>query len=122
MGHPDPMNDLEAVKPSARPKPFSGVLQEETHNLLSEWHVRFFELKDGNLTWWITQEDQKNNAKPQCCLSLVGLMMKVATSSTRFAIRTVSSKGVVYNFDCNTGTGAKPLVQWVQALKQHSAF
>jgi len=120
---PEAMADRNLVKPSIKPQVFAGFLKKETHNILSEWHVRHMELRDGFFTWWISEEDAKCKVKPQCALELVGLQMKATATSTRFALRTASSKGVVYNFDCATGTpAAKSVEDWAAALKQHAAY
>jgi len=120
--HPDAMNDEAQVKRAEKPEVFSGFLLKETHKFRKDWHMRYFEVKDGFLTWWVTQEDAKNGVKPQSSLSLVGLMMKIKKSSTQFGVRTASSKGVVYNLDCSHVPGTKYLAQWVEALKLHSAY
>jgi len=120
---PEAMADRNLVKPSIKPQVFTGFLKKETHNILSEWHVRHMELRDGFFTWWISEEDAKCKVKPQCALELVGLQMKATATSTRFALRTASSKGVVYNFDCATGlASAKSVEDWAAALKQHAAY
>merc|ERR1711966_643634 len=117
------------VKPSIKPPSFLGKMKKETHNILTEWHVRHFELQDGFLTWWITAEDAVAGAKPQCSLELVGLQMKSSDKSSKISIRTASSRGVVYNFDAHTGAkpadppveGSHQLGEWVAVLKQHAA-
>jgi hypothetical protein len=119
---PEALNDRQIVKPSIRPTTFTGFLKKETHNILSEWHVRYFELKDGYLTWWITLEDARTGVKPQTSLELVGLQMKAPAQSAKFSIRTASSKGVVYNFDAATGTGYHTVEEWAANLRQHAAY
>jgi outer membrane biosynthesis protein TonB len=119
---PEALNDRSVVKPSIRPTTFTGFLKKETHNILSEWHVRYFELKDGYLTWWITLEDARTGVKPQTSLELVGLQMKAPAQSSKFSIRTASSKGVVYNFDAATGAGYHPVEEWAANLRQHAAY
>lgn len=120
--HPDVLYNKNVVQASIKPTRFKGFLKKETHNLLSEWHVRYFELRNGYLSWWITVEDGKKGSKPQCTLELVGLELKVAASSALISIRTASSRGVVYNFDAKTGPGQNTIEEWVAAFKQHAAF
>lgn len=119
---PEILNDRSVVKPSIKPAVFNGFMKKETHNIMSEWHTRHFELRDGFLTWWITIEDAKAGTKPQCSLELVGLQMKATDKSTKISIRSASSRGVVYNFDSNAGTTPKSIEDWVAALKLHAAF
>jgi len=119
---PEALNDRNVVKPSIKPPHFTGFMKKETHNLLSEWHDRYFEMRDGFLTWWISKEDAKAGTKPQCSLELVKLQMKAAGSTTKFSIRTASSRGVVYNFDTNVTAGRHSVEEWANALKQHAAF
>jgi len=120
--HPDVLYNKNVVQASIKPTSFKGFLKKETHNILSEWHVRYFELRNGYLSWWITVDDAKKGVKPQCTLELVGLELKVATSSALLSIRTASSRGVVYNFDAKTGPLQSPIDDWLAAFKQHAAF
>jgi len=119
---PEVLNDRSVVKPSIRPPTFHGFMKKETHNILSEWHDRYFELRDGFLTWWITLDDSKAGSKPQCSLELVRLQMKASGSTSRFSLRTASSSGVVYNFDAAAKDDAHTVEEWTNALKQHAAF
>lgn len=119
---PEALVDPGVVRKSEKPGPFDGFLKKEAHNIFSEWHTRYFKLKDGVLSWWITLEDAHNGVKPQNKLELVGLQMKAASSSTKFSIRGTKSKGVVYNLDADTGQGHLPVDAWTQALKAHAAY
>mmetsp|Transcript_96419 Transcript_96419/g.267881 ORF Transcript_96419/g.267881 Transcript_96419/m.267881 type:complete len:589 (+) Transcript_96419:117-1883(+) len=100
---PKVLNDRRIVKPFVKPPNFRGYMKKQTHNVVSQWNVCYFELRDGFLTWWKTLEEYDAGVKPHASLGLVGLQMPkgAADKSTRISIRTASSKGVVYNFDIN---------------------
>merc|ERR1719162_2862192 len=98
-----PLQLKQYVRPSKRPVPpptLLGELLKETHNWISQWHVRYFELSKGYLQWWISSDDAKNGLAPNDSLSLTGLEMTV--KETVMYVRTSSSKGMIYAFDATT--------------------
>jgi len=129
---PDLLNNRNVVKPFPKPPHFQGLMQKQTHHLASQWNVRQFEIRDGFLKWWKTQIDYVSGDKPQGSLHLIGLQMpKIAVDKpTQIAIRTASSKGVVYNLDINAGDADGGLLglrclkdrtseEYATALQQH---
>eukprot|EP00929_Paragymnodinium_shiwhaense_P047707 TRINITY_DN2418_c0_g1_i1.p1 TRINITY_DN2418_c0_g1~~TRINITY_DN2418_c0_g1_i1.p1 ORF type:complete len:615 (-),score=164.04 TRINITY_DN2418_c0_g1_i1:113-1957(-) len=112
------------------PEPLTGPLLKETHNWFSEWHVRFFVLKDGTLQWWKSQEDCYRRKPPSTSLLLTGLQLNLISGSSKFLVKTNTSKGVVYTLDANEAkqpiemceTGRKSVHQWVNALQAHGDF
>jgi len=108
------------VRPSKRPVPpltLLGELLKETHNWISQWHVRYFELSKGYLQWWMTSDDAKNGVVPNGSLSLTGLEMTV--KDTVMYIRTATSKGMIYAFDATT---TESVMKWSEMMKQHEEY
>jgi len=115
-----PEQQKEHLKPSKRPKvpnPLKGELLKETHNFITEWHVRHFELSQGFLQWWMTKEDAVKGKKPNTTIELTGLQLR--REDTKFYLRTGASKGVVYAFDATTMSGA---TAWITSLQDHSKY
>merc|ERR1719384_2814136 len=115
-----PVQVKQYVKPSKRPVPpptLLGELLKETHNLISQWHVRYFELSKGYLQWWMSSDDAKNGAVPNGSLSLIGLEMTV--KDTVMYIRTATSKGMIYAFDATT---IESVTKWSDMMKQHEEY
>lgn len=108
------------VKPSFRPQPppaLIGELMKETHNFISQWHVRYFELSKGYLQWWMSCDDAKKGQPPNGSLSLVGMEMDVR--GTVMHLRTNNSKGIIYSFDA---TQMDALTKWSSGLRSHQQY
>merc|ERR1740121_2812943 len=115
-----PLQLKQYVRPSKRPAPpptLLGELLKETHNWISQWHVRYFELSKGYLQWWMTSDDAKNGVVPNGSLSLTGLEMTV--KDTVLYIRTATSKGMFYAFDATT---AESVGKWSEMMKHHEEY
>merc|ERR1719512_679264 len=115
-----PVQLKQYVKPSRRPMPpptLLGELLKETHNLITQWHVRYFELSKGYLQWWLSSDDAKNGVVPNGSLSLVGLEM--AVKDTVMYLRTATSKGMIYAFDATT---MESVCKWSEMMKQHEEY
>jgi len=115
-----PVQAKDFLKKSTRPvppPPLTGELFKETHNFITEWHVRHFELSKGFLQWWMTADDARNGARPNGVVSLLGLQMRVL--ETVFSLRTSSTKGVIYSFDATTDEGVS---KWTEHLSKHAAY
>lgn len=115
-----PLQLKQYVKPSKRPVPpptLLGELLKETHNWISQWHVRYFELSKGYLQWWMTSDEAKNGVVPNGSLSLTGLEMTV--KDTVMYIRTATSKGIIYAFDATT---TESVSKWSEMMKEHEEY
>jgi len=115
-----PVQAKDFLKKSTRPvppPPLTGELFKETHNFITEWHVRHFELSKGFLQWWMTADDARTGARPNGVVSLLGLQMRVL--ETVFSLRTSSTKGVIYSFDATTEEG---VAKWTDHLSKHAAY
>lgn len=119
---PKDLMDRKLVKPSIKPRLFTGFLKTETHSVVEDWQVRYCELFEGKLTWWKSAEDARFNAKPQRILDLAGLQLKTPPESLQFSIRTSSSNGDVFTFDTNVEGCHKKVAEWFAALKQHASY
>mmetsp|Transcript_70883 Transcript_70883/g.148279 ORF Transcript_70883/g.148279 Transcript_70883/m.148279 type:complete len:453 (-) Transcript_70883:53-1411(-) len=108
------------VKPSGRPRPpqsLYGDLFKETHNWITSWHVRYFDLSKGYLQWWPSKEEAKQGCKPNGSLYLSGMEMNL--EGTVFRIRTRTSQGIVYAFDATTAESADA---WKAGLVAHEEY
>lgn len=115
-----PAQNKQYLRPSKRPVPpptLLGELMKETHNWITQWHVRYFELSKGYLQWWMSSDDARSGVVPNGSLSLTGLEMSV--QETVLHIRTASSKGVIYAFDATTVESSS---KWSEMMKQHEAY
>jgi len=115
-----PLQLKQYVRPSKRPVPpptLLGELLKETHNWISQWHVRYFELSKGYLQWWMTSQEAKEGQAPNGSLSLTGLEMTV--KDTVMYIRTATSKGMIYAFDATT---IESISKWAEMMKQHEEY
>lgn len=112
---------LEFVKLSTRPVPPSplvGEMMKQTHNWLSEWHPRYFQLNQGWMQWWKTAQDARKGMEPNGRLHLLGLELN-SSNSTAFQLRTSDSKGVVYAFDAVKVDAA---TRWIRGLEEHYLY
>lgn len=108
------------LRPSRRPAPpptLLGELLKETHQWITVWHVRYFELSKGYLQWWLNADDAKNGVVPNGSLSLSGLEMSL--QGTVLHLRTHSSKGMIYAFDA---TSVESASKWAEMLKKHEEY
>merc|ERR1712151_921951 len=100
------------------PAPMMGELYKETHNLITEWHVRHAELNKGFMQWWQTSDDARSGLRPTRVAVLLGMKLKVETD-TSFSFSTASTKGAVYSFDATQPQGMQ---RWVRALEHHAQY
>jgi len=110
----------ELLRPSDRPAfppPLVGDLLKETHNWITEWHMRHFQLSRGFLQWWMSIEDARKGTTPNGSFSL--LDMQLLRRGTAFQVRTANSRGTTYNFDARTPDNAE---MWLAALRHHADY
>lgn len=110
----------EALQKSSRPpapRPMTGEMLKENHNLFTEWHSRHFELSKGFLQWWTSPEDAKDGAPPKGTVSL--LQIQKLQQGSKFKMQTASTKGVIYNFDAQTVENA---LEWLECMETHAAY
>ncbi|CAK0802922.1 unnamed protein product [Prorocentrum cordatum] len=116
-----PAQSAEMLRPSRRPAPpptLTGRMLKETHNMITQWHVRHFELKHGWLQWWQNEADIGSGVKPNGALQLVGLQLSREGNSSVFRLRTAASR-TVYHFDSTTDEGTD---MWTKALNEHAEY
>lgn len=113
---PDEAVKLLKVAPTAPPV-LVGTLLKETHNFITEWHQRHFQISRGLMKWWLTQDSFTKDEKPNTTLTLKGLELQV--HETTFRIRTGSSKGVIYAFDAGTAQNCN---KWLNGIKAHAKY
>jgi hypothetical protein len=116
-----PAQSAEMLRQSRRPAPpstLTGRMLKETHNMITQWHVRHFELKHGWLQWWESQADIGSGVKPNGALQLVGMQLSREGNSSVFRLRTAASR-VVYHFDSTTEDGTD---SWTKALNEHAEY
>lgn len=110
------------LQPSERPTPPSpmmGELFKETHNVITEWHVRHVEINRGYMQWWQNPDDARIGMKPNAVAMLSGMIFHVDDDSTVFKFSTAGTKGTVYSFDATSPEGRE---RWVAALARHGSY
>jgi hypothetical protein len=116
----DPQHAETILRPSSRPLPppvKSGELEKETHSVFTEWHVRYFELSKGFLTWWKCKEDAARGAPCNNYVPLLGLQLNV--EDTMFSFFTPSRKGQLFTLDAGSSAEAEA---WAGALSEHGKY
>jgi len=103
-------------RPSA-PYALAGQLLKQTHNWITTWHLRHFEVSRGYLQWWATVDDANAGKSPSTSLCLAGLEM--SRKGSVFYVRTNSSKGIKYSFDAAAPDSAE---LWCVALQEHESY
>merc|ERR1740139_862620 len=110
------------LRKSLRPRPpnaVTGEMLKETHNWVSTWHVRYFELCRGYFQWWQTADHAKTGAPPNGSLALTGLEMTRPLPGNILYLRTSNSKGRVYAYDATTDASA---TKWNEMLLKHQQY
>mmetsp|Transcript_4096 Transcript_4096/g.10106 ORF Transcript_4096/g.10106 Transcript_4096/m.10106 type:complete len:440 (+) Transcript_4096:45-1364(+) len=116
----DPQHAQMLLKPSKRPPapPFkSGNLEKETHSIFTEWHVRYFELSKGFLSWWKSYEDMSKGKKPTGAIPLLALSLRVEGNFFRFW--TGATKGTMFSLGASSTEEAN---EWARAMMDHSHY
>merc|ERR1719198_1351080 len=88
---------------------------------LFKWHTRYFELKDGVLTWWRCKEDSLAGVEPQRSLKLLGA--KAIASKQK-------NNGITIGQNDGHNDVALPVLEletddvkkWVASLKAHALY
>merc|ERR1719436_1351042 len=88
------------LRPSNRPRPprsMHGVMERHSIDESGEeWIPRYFELHQGFMTWWPSQNDAKKNSKPCGATSLLGVMLRVDDVNIQWF--TCQNMGTMYTF------------------------
>jgi len=113
-------SQIDNIRASNRPRPpdsHMGMMQKETHNWITQWHERYFELQRGFLQWWMTEKDAKGAVAPNGSLYLLGLQLKIDGSNLK--MRSDNSNQVIYTFRVEDEEQSKA---WVDALWAHAGY
>jgi len=104
----------ESVRPKA-PSAMRGNLHKETHGIFTEWHVRYFELSQGFLSWWRTSQEKKK--PPTSIVPLLGLSLRL--DGTQISFWTMSTKGTMFAISASTVDEASA---WAKAMVEHAKY
>lgn len=110
------------LRPSTRPSmptPMMGELFKETHNIITEWHVRHVEINRGFMQWWQNPDDARSGLRPNAVAGLTGMKLQVEEGNNIFRFSTASTNGMVYSFDATSVEGRN---RWVGALERHHQY
>mmetsp|Transcript_16996 Transcript_16996/g.36616 ORF Transcript_16996/g.36616 Transcript_16996/m.36616 type:complete len:515 (+) Transcript_16996:212-1756(+) len=108
---------LQKSKRPCPPSPLYGELWKETHGTFTSWHVRYFELQLGFLSWWEDKDAAKNNSNKHGSFPMLGLQMKI--EGTIMKVTTTGCKGIIYSFDA---ASKECLDLWVAGFNKHAKY
>lgn len=115
-----PHQTVDRMRPSSRPRPpehMCGELSKETHGWLAYWHTRYFELKDGFLQWWDTEQSACQGQEAKGSVYVLG--MRLTRKNQTLRMQAECTHGTIYSFEAPSAMQA---MAWANTLWEHAGY